>query len=182
MLAAALEPPGEDEADAAELHLGELEPNDSQGRQALSLAEVQSGRAEAAYARLREMGSAAYETDTIEVYALSMFFTERYAEVLLLVPRSPATTKRLLCTLGALAAAWRGDAARSSELAAAASHAGPGDNEWLIGLISERLEKAQTPLQSRAWQLAREIDTAERKGDSQAIDLALMQYANDVKP
>lgn len=159
----------------------EMEPNDSQARQALGLAEIQSGRAEATYKRVNDSGEARYDADTIEIYALSMFFTERYSEVLALVPRSPPTVKKTLCVLGALSAAWRGDAARSAELASEASRAGPTQLNWPIDVLSERLEHPETPLQSRAWQLARQIDAAERKPDAEQLDLALMQYANDIK-
>ncbi len=160
----------------------EMEPNDSQGRQALGLAEIQSGRAEKTYARLHELGDARFDADTIGIYALSMFFTGRHAEVLMLVPRAPPTTKKMVCMLAALSAAWRGDAQRSSELAMEASRAGAAHLEWPIDQVSEQLEHPETPLQSRAWQLARQIDAAERKVNPEALDLALVQYANDVKP
>jgi len=159
-----------------------MEPQDSQGRQALGFAEVLSGRAEKTYQRLRESGPAALEADLIDVYALSMVFTERWAEVLLLVPKSPATTKKMLCTLGAIAAAQRGDAARSAELALEAAKAGPAQLRWPVDLLSERLEHPATGLQSRAWQLARQVDAAERRADAEAVDHALNQYAVDVKP
>ncbi len=158
-----------------------IEPQDSQGRQALGLAEVQSGRAEQTFQRLHELGPAALEADVIDVYALSMAFTDRWAELLLLVPKSPATTKKMLCTLGALAAAWRGDAHRSVELALEAAKAGPAQLRWPVDLLSQKLEHPENALQSRAWQLARQVDAAERQADGEALDQALEQYAAEAK-
>jgi serine/threonine-protein kinase len=156
------------------------EPNDSQGRQALALAELQSGRAEAAYQRMHALGEAVYEADSIEIYALSMFFTERWADALALVPSAPATNRKLVCTVAALAAAVQGDSGRSGALALEASRAGATVNWWLLDLLSQRLEHPATPLQSRAWALTQQLDLAERNSDPEAVDLALQQFSRDL--
>ncbi|MBK7860828.1 MAG: protein kinase [Archangiaceae bacterium] len=164
------------------MRLLQAEPHDSQGRQAVALAEVQTGRAEAAYRRFLAMGDAAYEADSFDIFALSMFFTERWDEVIALVRHAPPTNKKLSCTLAALASARRGDAPRAAALALDAARAGPTLTSWLVDLVSQRLEHSESALQSRAWQLARQLDVAERKGDPEATDLALQQFAHDVAP
>jgi tetratricopeptide (TPR) repeat protein len=162
------------------LQLVEKEPNDSQGRTSLALVEVQNGHAEDAFARLHALGDAAFDADSIEVYAQSMFFTGRYDELLALAPKAHLTTRKAVYTLAALATALQGDASRASQLATEAGHAGPTPMTWPLDLVSERLEHPKTPLESRAWQLARQIDAAERKMDIGAVDLALLSFAHDV--
>jgi tRNA A-37 threonylcarbamoyl transferase component Bud32/tetratricopeptide (TPR) repeat protein len=157
------------------------EPSDSVGRYNLAMAEVQLGRSDAAYARFVAGGeAAAYTSDNVEAFALAMFHSGRYSELVAASARAPGTAVRSVCTLAALAAALKGDARESARLATVAANAQGSDLRWLVDAQTQRLEGDGPPLRHAALALAKRLDETQPAADGAVVKQILLDYAKTV--
>jgi serine/threonine protein kinase len=160
--------------------LVEKEPDDVVGLANLSLAAVELGNAEKAYSSLSAQGAGAVTSLLIEEYAVSMFLSGRYSELLTLPAKAPAQSRRTVCAFAALAAAMKGDAEAAARLATEAAQAPHSDLRWILDQTTHALSaEPGSALRQRAAALSQRIDEAERKNDHPAMTQALLDFAKD---